>query len=91
MKKQFKLLDVVHSGRKGIRGDAIDNPKYKGLVGYYCSFDVDDIQQFKPFEFTVIDSVYYDWWKTSEVLEVIKMDRYLLIETANSIYRFKES
>lgn len=90
MEKQYKLLDVVHSGRKGIRGTTICDRKYEGILGFYCRFDLDDIQQFKPFTFDVINSWYYDWWTTSEVLEATVEEGIVQVETANSIYRFKE-
>ena len=91
MKKLYKLLDVVHSGRKGIRGTTVCDMKYEGLIGYTCSFDIDDIQQFKQMKFDVVDSQYYDWWKTSEVLEVgINEEGLIVVETANTIYKFLE-
>ena len=90
MEKYFKLLDVVHNGRKGLRGSQMCDRKYEGLIGAHCKFDLDNIQQFKPLKFEVINSLYYDYWHTSEVLEVAVINGVLEIETANSIYRFRE-
>ena len=90
MKKFYKLLDVVHSGRKGIRGTSVCDMKYEGVIGFTCSFDIDDIQQFKPMRFEVADSWFYDWWRTSEILALNIGEGFIEVETANSIYIFKE-
>lgn len=91
MKKEYKLLDVVHSGRKGLRGTEVCDLKYEGLIGCLCSFDINDIQQFKRMKFDVRNSREYDWWYTSEVLALTKDETKIEVETANSIYIFEEN
>lgn len=89
----FIIKSIKHSGRKGIRGTDVDNPKYDGLVGSKCEIDIDAIEQFKPYSFRVFSPT-YDWWRISEVLTIVlsstKEETTLRIETINAIYIFKE-
>lgn len=87
----YILKSIKHSGRKGIRGTDCTDPKYKGLVGYQCRINVDDIKQFKSYQFDIFSPI-YDWWRTSEVLQVVcsvNNASYLEIETVNAIYTFE--
>ncbi len=88
----YIIQKIQHSGRKGIRNTDCTDLKYDGLIGYKCHIDVDEIQQFKSYEFKV-DSPKYESWRTSEVLTAgvfsIKNVIYLEIETVNTIYLFE--
>ena len=93
MLRKYILKEILHSGRKGIRGTDRTELKYKGLLGYQCFISSAQIRQFKPCKFDV-NSPYYDWWRTSEVLaaKIYCNDdgTFLEIETVNTIYIFKE-
>ena len=52
----YILQKIQHSGRKGIRGTDCTDFKYYGLIGYKCHIDIDEIQQFKSYEF-IVDSL----------------------------------
>jgi hypothetical protein len=92
MLKEYIVADILHSGRKGLRGEQVDNPKYKGLIGYKVKFDPSELVQFKCLYLRVLNSPDYEWWRMSETLEAAldKRDGTLTVETANSIYIFKE-
>ena len=93
MVANYIIQKIQHSGRKGIRNTDCTDIKYKGLIGYKCQIDVDEIQQFKPYKFKV-DSPEYEWWRTSEVLSAVihAIDNkvILIIETVNTIYTFEK-
>lgn len=89
---EYILTDILHNGRKDIRGKSVEtvNSKYEGLKGCKCILSLKRLEQFKPFVFTIQNHPSYEWWTTSEVLEAtIEDDKYLTIETANSIYKFE--
>ena len=89
MKDKYKILDIVHSGRKGKRWEPVTDYKYDDLRG--CILRLGKIEQFKPVRATVYGHPYYETWLTSEV---IGFDRDLngdyLLETVNTIYVLKE-
>ena len=92
MRQEYKLAEVKHSGRKGIRGTDVTELNYEGLVGSHVWCDFDAIKQFEPMEWSFSDHPNYDWWTTSEVLEAAydpDIHTYI-VETANTIYVFKE-
>ena len=89
----YKLVSILHSGRKGTRDIPVNDAKYDGLVGATVKFDVKNIIQFESFHFDILrsDSPYkYTWWETSSVLGVwVGQDTgHIRVETANSIYCF---
>ena len=93
MRGKYILTDILHNGRKGIRGEAVDvvNSKYTGLIGCIFIFDTADIKQFKSFHMSIKNCVYYDYWDTSEVLAaaISKDGSKFVLETANTIYQFE--
>ena len=87
MIKPYKIIDIVHSGRKDIRGKRVTAEKYTDVIGSTILLDVDKIVQFKCINFLFKNHPEYDYWTTSEVLALkIDMDDVVHIETANSIY-----
>ena len=90
MIRPYKIVDVVHSGRKGKRGKKVTAEKYEGIVGCTVLFDINDIGQFSSMKFLFKNHPTYDCWSTSEVLAMATNDdRQVYIETANSIYIFE--
>lgn len=87
---KYKIVEIMHSGRKGLRYTWVTDPKYDGVVGSIVTIkgSIEDIKQysFVKMDFVKTDSL-YDYWTTSEVLEIVKdtNERYS-IETANAIY-----
>lgn len=91
MKKQYKIGAIVHSGRKGMRATPVTESKYDGLVGTSIWFDVDSMKQFEEQEFLLIDNPFYEYWRTSAVLQAgIDENNQLIIETVNTIYILEE-
>ena len=45
MKKEYLVVDVLHSGRKGERNTQVDDSKYKGLIGFKVGFDTDNLER----------------------------------------------
>lgn len=92
MKKEYLVVDVLHSGRKGERNTQVDDSKYQGLIGYKVGFDADDLERGKDFKMWVLNSPYYEYWHTSMIIAawINEQDHTLTIETENSIYLFKE-
>ena len=87
---KYKIVEIMHSGREGLRYTWVTDPKYDGVVGSIVTIkgSIEDIKQysFVKMDFVKTDSL-YDYWTTSEVLEIVKdtNERYS-IETANAIY-----
>lgn len=92
MKKEYLVVDVLHSGRKGERNTQVDDSKYKGLIGYKVGFDTDNLERGKDFKMWVLNSPYYEYWHTSMIIAawINEQDHTLTIETENSIYLLKE-
>lgn len=92
MKKEYLVVDVLHSGRKGERNTQVDDNKYQGLIGFKVGFNTDDLERGKDFKMWVLNSPYYEYWHTSMIIAawINEQDHTLTIETENSIYLFKE-
>ena len=88
---KWNIINIEHNGRKGLRG----TPKPNAVLGYTCWFDWKDVKQFKPLRLKLKGHPDYDWWDTTEVLELsIRYedetdDVILILETVNSIYYFE--
>ena len=90
MLRPYKILDVVHSGRKGIRGERVTAEKYNDLIGSTVLFDIDELGQFRCMNFMFKNHPIYEFWTTSETLSLgIDKNRVVHVETANSIYTFE--
>lgn len=92
MRKKYKIARILHSGRKGIRGTEVTNPKYDDVLGCIGWLDADQVEQFKRYRIDLVDSETNDWWNVSEVL-ALTMDRStgnIELETANSLYELEE-
>lgn len=88
-KHYYTIISIVHSGRKGLRGTECKEPKYDGLVGCSCTFADNPIRG-KSVRLILKDHYYWEWWTLSMVLGVaIEEDKFLIIETENSIYKFE--
>lgn len=90
MRQYYRILNIVHSGRKGERGTAVTDDKYDGVVGCRVMFDTKELKRgyrlrmfFVPYEHRI-----YDWWTISLVQHFYheEEDNVLVIETLNSIY-----
>ena len=87
MRIKLRIKSITHSGRKGLRGTPVDDPKYDGVVGSLLWLNPASMQQFTPLCFYLINNKNYTTWTTSEVLEsYINLDGELVIETYNSVY-----
>ena len=84
---KYKIIDIVHSGRKGIRGEKVTQSKYENMIGCIVYIDIDNIKPFRSVHMMLKGHPEYDWWDTS-VLISYHTDSYdrLLFETVNSIY-----
>lgn len=91
MKRLYRIIGIVHNGRKGIRLTPVSDPKYNSLVGTVCQISVESLKQFEQYTFKLYDHPYYDTWTVSEVLVagVVEDSGVLFIETCNSIYYFE--
>lgn len=85
----YKIVDIVHSGRKGVRNTQRDDEKYDGIWGSIVKTKrLEDIQQFSEirWEFVATNSE-YEWWRTSPVIQIsLGFDDLYRVETANTIY-----
>ncbi len=91
MRAIYVLKNILHSGRKGTRGEPVDDIKYDGLIGLRVTFDIQKIKQFEPTRLYLLDyHRLYEWWDTSEILALSASNGKVEIETANSIYKLEE-
>lgn len=92
MRKEYLVVDILHSGRKGERNTQVSDDKYVGLLGYKVGLNIDEIERGQEFKMWVLNSPYYRDWYTSMVIAAWgnEKDNTLTIETENSIYVLKE-
>lgn len=97
-KKKYVVTGIYHSGRKGIRGIPVEDPKYDGIVGSTIkSYDVEKLRKFQDFRFDFVGTVIpHGTWVTSPVIGMIRTSGLNAIaseyhiETINAIYVIKE-
>ena len=87
---KYKIVEIMYSGRKGLRYTWVTDPKYDGVVGSIVTIkgSIEDIKQYSFVKMDVVktDSL-YDYWTTSDVLEIVKdTNESYSILTANAIY-----
>ena len=87
----FRIKEILHSGRKGIRGEPVDDYKYDGLVGCYAEFDINDIRAYQGVHMVISGHSFYDWWHTSPVIQLTRRNFNVYeLETVNTIYILEE-
>lgn len=88
--KHWKIVDILHSGRKGVRWTPVDDPKYDDIRDCDAYFNLEDIEGLKSFRFNFKHHLLYDYWDTSSVISVGIKKGQLIIETVNTIYMMEE-
>ena len=85
---KYKIIDIVHSGRKGIRGKKVIQSKYENMIGCIAYIDIDNIKPFHSVHMILKGHPEYDWWDTSVLVscEVNWRINKISLETVNSIY-----
>ena len=91
MIKKYKITEILHSGRKGLRNTPVSQDKYNDLTGCVCTLDIDNIKPYHGVHMELEDHPFYDWWDTSVVIEatIVKETGTLILETANTIYKLE--
>lgn len=90
--KRYKIMTILHSGRKGTRYTMVNNEKYDGLINYtvVCK-DLHDLKPYECLKMKVKNSPFYRTWETTPVICLYQnVDTYYYCETVNSIYVLKE-
>ena len=89
--KQYTLTNIVHSGRKGVRGEPVTDVKYEYMIGKTVALDISTLKPYKLFTFWFKNHPFYRCWHTSEVVAAAESGdgKELKIETINTIYEFK--
>jgi len=95
MKKRYKIVSVLHSGRKGLRNEPVDDPKYDGLVGCVieCNTLMENLRQFDCVDWDFVGKdAPYAYWHTSNVVQLSRdrQDNIYWLETINTIYELEE-
>lgn len=85
---KFKIVNILHSGRKGIRNEETTESKYDGLKGSTIEMkDPESIKQFESLDMRVYGSNVYSWWETSPVIALsLNLKNQYVLETVNTIY-----
>ena len=89
-KYNYKIKAIYHSGRKGTRWDPVMDEKYDSLIGQLCTFNHNEVKQFRWITIYLKNHPFYRWWNTSNVLQYLVTQRRCVVETVNSIYVFEE-
>ena len=83
----YKIVDILHSGRQGIREEPYRDEKHNGLIGSVFKI-TRGFEQFKPVYFEFIETQSgHDWLRTSALIQ-LSLDYHNLyhLETVNTIY-----
>lgn len=90
---KYRIIDILHSGRLGIRDTRVDDEKYIGMIGSVIRLvgDLKLLEDIKQFEQVMWHFVAgqsgYTWWITSEVIQLSRdPDGLYTMETVNTIY-----
>ena len=86
--KKYKIITILHSGRKDTRFKKVDADKYDGLIGstVICK-DLNNIKQFECLQMKVLDSSFHKVWETTSVISLSEnVNHFICCETINSIY-----
>jgi hypothetical protein len=88
----YKIIDILHSGRKDIRGKPVTDKKYEGLINSKVMFNLKNIRPFERVRMCVKNHPLYDYWDISAVVKLSydELNEIWIIETLNSIYKLKE-
>ena len=90
-KYKYKIVNIYHSGRKGVRWSVPEDPKYDDLVGCLCTFDPFEVKQFESIRLWIKNHPIYRWWDTSAIIQLsCDFDGKYYLETINTIYVFEE-
>jgi hypothetical protein len=89
-KRKYKILNIEHSGRKGIRYEPVKDPKYDGLIGSIIETEnIENVKLFNEIKWDFVENkpAWYDLWHTSPVIEIyLDFENHYVIETVNTIY-----
>ena len=89
--KTYKIVEILHSGRKGRRYTVVTDNKYEHMVNSLIRLDIDFIKQYESVRWYFVDHPFHKYWNTSAVLALSRDDDGLwYLETANTIYVLKE-
>ena len=90
MKNKFKIKQILHSGRKGVRNTEVDAIKFYGMKDAIIFADLNDVNEFQSFRWDFEHSLHHPWynWETSPVIAMAQNEETgdYLIETINTIY-----
>ena len=90
---RYRIINITHSGRKGLRGTPVEDFRHHGLLNCIVEFNFDSIEDLKQFEcvpMTVYGNIACELWYTSEVIQITRTDRGYIMETVNTIYELME-
>ena len=86
MREIYKIKDVLHSGRKGVRRTQL---KANILADNEIVWDINTVKRFEQTEFYMIST--HDCYDTSAVIQLYKrMDGTYELETVDLIYVLEE-
>ena len=89
--KTYKIVEILHSGRKGQRYSPVTNPKYEYMVNSLIRLDFDFVKQYEPINWFFLNHPIYKYWNTSALLALSRdEDEFWYLETVNTIYVLKE-
>lgn len=86
--KKYRIMAIMHSGRKDVRYKKVSADKYDGLVGsiVICK-DLSEVKQFECITMKVINCPFHKIWETSPIVSIWEnVNRFYYCETINSIY-----
>ena len=89
----YRIKNITHSGRKGIRGERVKGYKYDALFDAVINeeFTMNSVKQFEQLKWVLVDNQMYDWWTTSEVIQLqLSHNNTYIIETIDAIYELEE-
>ena len=92
---KYKIVSIKHSGRKGIRGTDVNEPKYDGMINSIVEINSslkNEKIRYTPLHMNFIETEsIYDNFHTSAILAIsINKDWNYVVETINTLYELEE-
>ena len=58
--KKYKIVEILHSGRKGRRYTVVTDDKYDHMINREITLDIDKIKQYEPCRWNFVNHPFHE-------------------------------